>query len=97
MKNLFVFFGVSFLFVATQAVAQVNDVKSGDVSINSANKTFHISGKRGDNNTVTVNTNRQKDNKLRDTYQHPEEPKPKLKIEPRATVIKPKIIPLESH
>ena len=65
----------------------------------STNKIFHIHGKRGDNNIITFeDINNHKDNRhLRDTYQHPEEPKTKLKIEPTPKVIKPKIIPLESH
>ena len=101
MKNLFVFLGLVCLFVATQATAQVYNLKSGDIlrmSKDSANKIFHIHGKRGDNNTVTFeNINLDKDKNSRDTYQHPEEPKTRLKIEPTPKVIKPKIIPLESH
>ncbi len=101
MKKLFVFLGVLLLLVTTQATAQVNNIKSGDilhVSKDSANKIFHVHGKRGDNGNLFFNgINIHKDNNLRDTYQHPEEPKTRLKIEPTPKVIKPKIIPLESH
>lgn len=100
MKNLFVFLGVICLSVATQASAQVKNIKLGNSYLQP--KDFStpqiIHGKRGPSNSVTIQDFNTSNNcHLRDTYQHPEEPKTKLKIEPTPKVIKPKIIPLESH
>ncbi len=55
-----------------------------------------IYGKRGPNNSVTIEST-PKNNFLRDTFEHPSEPKTRLKIEPTPKVVKPNIIPLESR